>query len=823
MDASDDDDGAWAGDEIPVPEPPVLPAWDRRRSAPERSSAVQGASTEPAFDPLTGRTSDAQESEPSSWNERNKLIAGVVAALVVVVAVVAVLTGGDSASPRDAGPATTGEGADSSAAATEPPTETTEVIDSVPQPPVELSQIELPPAVAAISRPTEVLTLTELGVLRTLSLPSGTVRSVSSRSEGGTDFNGPGLVVAPDAAAFVTGDGVAIVPRSGPTVVVEHENFDSSALQVLAWAPDASGTTTFTVQSYGSSGQPKNYRVGVDGSVEAVDDSMQVDGIFGRTVTPDGRLYVNEAGGVYAVEPDGSANRIDSGFLLSANASTLLVRACSEQLVCDEVIIDQASGERRILPPNVLGPGFGNDVFSLDLAPDGSALSAVRGTNNGQDRILLDLTTGTELTSATGGFGWGGSSSLWAADSSGIFDIDGSEPGLIFVDRASGESIRFGDELGQIVSIATRMPDSELGPATAVLTSPIEFTDGDDPAPTGLGVVAMGRNGDIVVIDIDARDAVVWQATSPVSVRRPSIFPFGDRVAVVAGELGGDVSALRAFVETPGTRDVLPDDLFGRGGVIAGPSPETVWTSTDPPLGVGQRLVDLDRRAAVEPDHSVTVPLGQLIGGDGRGGLVIEQGGEIDVATSQSIERLTSGELLAIGPDTAYVRECDGPAICSVMRIDRITGARTDVGSSSPLVAAIALVGRDGVVGVSGSTAAPGGNTVVVRLPLPRLDEATDTSTPDTSRPAASTSDTVAGDADPALVSTWAIVDVVTGTVTPVAAFGGADPIAWSGDGRAAAVLAGPNLLVYVRDAGLRRVVGVGSLRAIAAAPTAAD
>ena len=55
---------------------------------------------------------------------------------------------------------------------------------------------------------------------------------------------------------------------------------------------------------------------------------------------------------------------------------------------------------------------------------------------------------------------------------------------------------------------------------------------------------------------------------------------------------------------------------------------------------------------------SINLPDAELLGSDGRGGLVVARGGDVFVVGVDGTERLTSGELVAIAADTAYVREC---------------------------------------------------------------------------------------------------------------------------------------------------------------------
>jgi len=186
------------------------------------------------------------------------------------------------------------------------------------------------------------------------------------------------------------------------------------------------------------------------------------------------------------------------------------------------------------------------------------------------------------------------------------------------------------------------------------------------------------------------------------------------------------------------------------------------------------------------------VPGGVLLGGDGLGGLVVSLGGDVYVATAgdtaTELRRLTSGELLAIGVDTAYVRECDDTSTCAVIRIDRILGTRTPLPELVGLEFASGIDTADPPFGLMGSAVAPGGDLAVLRLP------STDGS------------------------FEWFLFDMVNGPSTLIDSLRGLAPFVWSDGAPSAVVMIGAKLAIVDLD-GVAVVEGLGSLSALAGAP----
>jgi hypothetical protein len=745
----------------------------------------------PDGEPTFGRTvavdPGADRRFTTLWSARNVVVGVLVACGALVAAVL--IVGGDDPTAVDDSTATTeapGDTIERTSTTIAPrPTSTTPSPAAAPVTPS--APIALPSELAAIATPTEVLMLGSDGTLHTLSLPSGTMRSVPVAPGTSDVYPGQGLIVAPDAASLQIGNDVVIVSRDGVVIEVDPNSFDAEGVQgveVVGWREASDGTTRFLVVGYGAQPRTRTYEVGLDGVVTTMDgDASDPFREFSTIRTGDGRAFLNDAGGVYELGVDGEARRIDDGMLRAASPTSLLIRKCTPELDCGDVLVDRTTGERRpiaegIVPDDMQFPGYG-----LDLAPDGSAVSGVVDVPNGQELAVVDLVTGDRISTEMSSWARG---TRWAADSSGVFETSTSSPGVHFLSRATGEVVTLAADIGVVVALAVRHPASELGATSTVTNVPITLGDGEESATTGLDVVVLTRNGSIVDVDLDAKSAGVWTAPPPATVRNPTLLRVGDRVAVVSDDADGE---LAGYIAVPDEQVALPPGLFGPGPILSGPSPGTAWTSATTSsdaaaIGVQQVLVDLEAGVPAEPGRAISVPGGVLLGGDGRGNLVVERGGDIYIATSEgndtALRRLTTGELLAIGADTAYVRECDELSTCSVVRVDRADDSRTVLPESLGLLSATAIDSQNPPVGLVGTGVAPGGDLAVVP--------------------------TGGG---------WMLVDMVDGPFATLENLDGDAPFVWSADGTSAVTVIGADLVVVGRD-GTAVVEGLGSVRALA-------
>ena len=596
---STNDNGAWASDDIPVPEPPVFDdiSVPARRAPPPMFDAR-------SFEPLGYR-----EPPPGVSPTRHpRLVVAVAIAGVVAVAVAVALSMGSDAEPSASG-ATTSSPATSTTDASPPSTDRTtspavSVTLAPEEPPVLLeNRIELPPSLAALGAPTELLLLSADGVLHTLSLPSGRLGSVALREavEGSGEFEGAEIVVSPDAAAIVIWPDVAVVPRNGQTsMLLDESELPPYFGGVVGWGRGDDGNTQFWAPSYSPGSEPGAFRIDVNGNVSDADPALIPEIGFDAFVASNGDTFVNDAGGVYQVAPDGSAERIGDGRLSGLSANHLLVRTCTVARVCGLVVVDRTTGQRRDVPPGVVPDRLVTD--RLDLSPDGSAVSWVLdGLDGSLERSVVDLTTGARW-SVPGAY-WTNSGGHWAADSSGVFELPVDSDGVNFLDRRTGEIVHFAEELGRIVGLGVRMPDSELDPPASTLTIPISFDD-TVSSVSGLAVTALTRSGNVVEVDLDALAATLW-STPPSIAGAPWLFRLGAGVAVVPRRADA-AGARSAYVATPGAPSRVPEGLLGAGPVLPGPTADTVWTADAQTSGTNFVLVDLARGEPSEPPASIS-------------------------------------------------------------------------------------------------------------------------------------------------------------------------------------------------------------------------
>jgi len=766
-------ESVWSSDDLPVREEPLEIVWERRRIDAAEPITLQPLHNEPApdTDPSAGRSLGSK-----------LVIAG--AALAIVAVVIGLVTRGGGGD-ESASPQTTVVPPASSL-----PTTAQTVPSTTTAPPsngaVVPVDVPLPAAVAAIQAPTEIIALTSDGTALTLSLPSGVLRSVAvgdTEQSNSMFFGGGDIVVAPEAAALgMVGSTYVILPRTGPPIDVDRDLFgdDIGGLNAIGWQLADDGTARFTVAVYPNSNSNVRFvSVGLTGDVREL--AAQAYGTFGSSLgTPDGGWIVNDAGGAYEVDSQGRSVRIDDGTVYAAAGDHRIVRTCDEQRQCSTAVVTVSTGERRTLDAELLPDDFDEMTWGMSLSPDGGAVATTRSRST-QERVLVDFESGEVTTIAPNNWA---QASAWAADSSGVFGISSDGLGLQFIGR-SGETVSFGEDLGPIVAIGVRHPAAELDPVATVVVGTI--TPSRSLGPTGLTLVGAGRGGGMSDIDIDAGTMRSWETARRLGQGEATLVSSGD--AVVALPRSDDP----AFITAAGVESELGDAFSVQGVKLPGPIDGTIWvpeaTADD---GLAYRLASIDGTTPASGDAArIDLAASDLIGGDGLGGLVVARGGDVFVVGVGDAERLTVGELIAIGAETAYARECDSAMNCSVVRIDRATGERT---TPDPGFAPDAIVrGEPGRGAALGTSVSPDGAVLLVQLRVESTDANNVVSLDDE----------------------WFFADTATGRTTTITNFHAGQPVIWNAAGTFAVVLSGPDLQIFDRTAGEMVALDAPALRAI--------
>lgn len=765
-----DDDAAspWAG-EVPAPAQPVEFTWAK---SGDSEGAWRGADTNDRVAGVSDGDIEAGDGQPALLasalsSERRRWAFGAIAAVILLALgwlVVGRESGDDSLDATDPStPADTiGDAEVEDSLPTETEAEPERTIpgsasrDEADVPQWQEGTIALPPLLRASTTPFDLVALTGDGTFVEVAIPSGRVNSLELRR------GAQGQVVAGATTTlltrYATGQNAQLLRIGEPsTEVALPENIDG--IEVVAESDRYIGI------AYGNRPSPDRVEIGADGSVIISEATARDGNIWQQQFLADGSRLVTEAGGLYR-GADGVFTRISTGVLIAASNDHALVRECDDTMQCTHLTIATSTGERTevVLDDGEVSPfGFG----ATELSPDGQWLRYLGYNQNSVDEVLIKLATGdrTELTGSNGQQGSG----VWAADSSGFFRQSPAS-GFEFYDVTTGESIRFGEDVGRIQSFDIRI--NAGAPAAA------------DPIPTASGIELIGltQAGDIVQIDVDSRAAVTTEGL-PLSSDAPSTIFVDAQGATISSY--DDVSSVR-FDAAAGTVSTTPA-LEPSGPLFQGSDRTTVWQRavSPPPDGLAFELVDSSGVLLGATIATDAADINDVLGPDGAGGIIVELdlGGVFVLDESDTPELLTTGELLAVNAQVAYVRECDGTLRCGVFVLDRVSGDRQPIDLS-----VFDRVGDIDSRGVPpGQNISPDGQVVFVR---------------DSDRP-----------------NSTMMIDTVEDLWTSVGVVDLASPIVWTPDSGYAVWLSDGQVTVYERSTRSIRTVNTVELRAIAAVP----
>ena len=460
-DEDPDEASPWTRDDwVPdsaVPDADVLAGGVQRSGGPARDATFAGADDEPPPEDFEGGHVHGGSSRSALGR---KVVAGaIILALLIGSAGALLRNDGAPVDPRPT-PTSADDRLPATLEAIRPtPPSTTSLAATAPSagiaddrgeiggeiPPVVVGEppvwaermIPVPETLATIG-PTEVITLSQLGVVNVTAFPSGRTRSLDASAIGAQ------LQLAVGDGTIVVFDSTNLIQIRDGEPIVETSLVDG-IIFVQPWT--GTGTFIITAPAIGSDMPQQEFLVRPDGALELLDSPFVDEGpFFSRAFSPDGDALVSAPGGVYAVDPAGAARRISTGTLVAAGSRHWAIEECDETLRCAYSIVEWDTG--------TVTPGTLEAIDAVrfidpatHISPDGRSIT-YRSDGIGRRRIL-DVATGNSI-------GAGRINQLvypdsWAEDSSGVFIVDGL---LQFVDRATGAVTQI-DGLDRVRTVAT--------------------------------------------------------------------------------------------------------------------------------------------------------------------------------------------------------------------------------------------------------------------------------------------------------------------------------------------------------------------------------
>jgi hypothetical protein len=241
----------------------------------------------------------------------------------------------------------------------------------------------------------------------------------------------------------------------------------------------------------------------------------------------------------------------------------------------------------------------------------------------------------------------------------------------------------------RVVPAATLPRARDTGPpATTTTTSIVEDVSIVElgrqllPAPTGLELVGLTTDGDLIELDLDTgryRRTDVTNRTLSTSMMADAALSAVGGVVYITSPNDGSTWLVR-----PGEGPVRAPGLLGDSGAYFGlgllPSdePGAFWlTRYVDPSGAQLTLVTPDgERAGVDVELGM---LGGPIGPDGRGGVLVASAGGVYRVGRLGATRIATGNAVGWGANHVLIAECDDALVCGTVIVDIATGDRTAV------------------------------------------------------------------------------------------------------------------------------------------------
>lgn len=263
--------------------------------------------------------------------------------------------------------------------------------------------------------------------------------------------------------------------------------------------------------------------------------------------------------------------------------------------------------------------------------------------------------------------------------------------------------------LAAVVALGLLQQHKPDQPATAASTtepgttsSPLEPepTDSPSPLPTTGTVTGPGFFDPVAHWELFARTDTEVDRIQPrlARVTRTAVPRLGSS-GPVPFLVTADRALIRPLDVVPGFD--LPDGRAARptaaalgtfGPAFAGPDPAHLWVSIDD----GLVLRSLDGGPDADRIRLPRGVVGQSLVADGAGHLLYPDETGVYEVLADGLHRISPGALLAVGPRGWIVAECNDRHRCRSELVDRVTGARRDVGPPLTVGPIPGLISPDG-------------------------------------------------------------------------------------------------------------------------------
>ena len=461
----------WSNDPVADEDPDQVSPWTRDDWVPEsavpdsgvfggtrRPPATAGSQPPPGiFAEPPPEDFEEQAAAPRSTLGRKMVAAAIVLALLIGSAGALLRNDGASEDPAPApGP--------SPSTVVEPPPVTLEAIQPaapdttmvaaasvnggvsaveipvvvVGEPPAWAERVISVPESLATMKSTEVVTLSQTGILAVTEFPSGRTRSLDASAHGSQLAFGDRTIVLFNSRGL-------LMIRDGEPVI--EADMSDGIIFVQPWT--GTGNFIVTTPATGPGAPEQEWVLGVDGNFEPLDNLFVDESPFwSRAFSPKGDALVGGPGGVYEISPDGDTRRISTGDLLAAGEGHWAIEECDDTLRCAYSVVSWNDGT---VFPGMLESidSFGFIDPATRISPDGRSIAYRADTDGTGRRRILDVASGTSVEA--GRINQLVYPDSWAGDSSGLFIADRD---LQFVDRATGV-VTLVDGIARVRTVAT--------------------------------------------------------------------------------------------------------------------------------------------------------------------------------------------------------------------------------------------------------------------------------------------------------------------------------------------------------------------------------